>query len=90
MRCACSKQETGKLTLPRARGNGVVVLGPARYPEGWSGNDEWTREQNSKIMASAAGLCLFCVFMSQRCTVCLVSLVQRRVLVEGLWSWIGG
>ena len=49
-------QETGKLTLPRTRGDEVVVLGPARYPEGWNGNDEWSRDQASvKGMGTTAG-----------------------------------
>lgn len=36
------------------------MLGPARYPEGWSGNDEWAREQSAKLMGQA-GRFLFVV-----------------------------
>ena len=48
-------QETGKLTLPRTRGDEVVVLGPARYPEGWNGDDDWSRDQASTKGMGAAG-----------------------------------
>lgn len=31
------------------------MLGPARYPEGWNGNDEWNREQSTRLVATGGG-----------------------------------